>query len=259
MMFEKTSMAAQYTEITLEDMEKFLNRGFRSLRPRKGDFRGEVTYTLHINRKVGIRIMTSIRERSESSARVGKDTIKAFLISLADGKGLEKKENRQTIVKRTQNWRKSLQDRIENLMEKYEEKAEFWDEWAVNRSRKGDPEKAQKEQEVQQRQEERQEEEMKNGPQPTYEKPRGTITDKQLNFLNKVLLPRVRDHEWDDIVRRLRLSVNDKGEISTLSKQEGIKLITVVKDLVESTGRLGPRRRWAADSSSEYEGWAEGR
>ena len=33
-----------YVEVTLKEMDTFLKRGFRALRPEEGSFRGQVTY-----------------------------------------------------------------------------------------------------------------------------------------------------------------------------------------------------------------------
>ena len=241
---QKTSMAAQYTEITLEEMEQFLKRGFRALRPRKGEKRGEVYYDLKVGDHVGIRVWTSIMPRSGMGAGRGQDAIRVQLISLKDQGPLQK--GKAPIVKRTQKWRNSLKDRIEEATEKYEDNVDFWEEWAANRSRKGDPEKAQKEQEVQQRQEEREEDKAEHGEQPTYKKPRGSITDKQVKFLN-FLISKLSDREWERTSVTLGLPISakpSKEDIETLSKRQGMDLISYVKDYLEAQGRL---KRWASE------------
>ncbi len=117
-------MAATFSEVTLEDMEKFLKRGFRALRPKKGTDRGEVFYDLSLSPHVNIRVWTSIRPSTSSGAGVGEDAIRVQLMS-AQGRPLMK--GKAPIVKRTQGWRGNLQDKIEETLETYEEKDEYWE------------------------------------------------------------------------------------------------------------------------------------
>lgn len=118
-------MAAKFTEVTLEDMDRFLKRAYRALKPKKGEDRGEVYYDLNLSRgNLFIRVWTSIRPRLGTGAGVGQDAIRVTMITRG-GKGLMPKGK---IVKRTQNWRNSLQDRIEELLEVYESKVEYWRE-----------------------------------------------------------------------------------------------------------------------------------
>lgn len=116
-------MAARYTEVTLEDMERFLKRAYRVLRPKKGEQRGEVYYDLNLSDgKIFVRVWTSIRPRSGTGAGVGEDAIRVTMIT-RNGKPLMPKGK---IVKRTQNWRNNLQSRIEELIETYESKTGYW-------------------------------------------------------------------------------------------------------------------------------------
>jgi len=118
-------MAAQYTEVTLEDMERFLKRGFRALRPKQGIKSGEYYYDLSLSPHVIIRVWTSVGKHSATGAGVGQDAIRIQFLSgrtqipMVSGKA--------PIVKRTQGWRNSLQGKIEDLIEAYEEKADYWD------------------------------------------------------------------------------------------------------------------------------------
>jgi hypothetical protein len=124
-------MAATFTEVSLEDMEKFLKRGFRSLRPTKGNSHNEYYYDLKLGPAVDIRVWSSVTVRSGMGAEVGSDAIRIQFLSSKDGRPLEK--GKAPIVKRTQGWRTSLQDRIEDLIEKYEGNDEFWEDWASTR------------------------------------------------------------------------------------------------------------------------------
>ncbi len=115
-------MAATYTQVTLQEMDAFLKRAFRSLRPERGSNRGEITYDLYLSPTTVIRIFTSIGESRDAGAQVGEDAIRILLFSLKKGKPL--KPGKAPIVKRTQNWRDSLKDRIEDYLEAYSDHEE---------------------------------------------------------------------------------------------------------------------------------------
>lgn len=119
-------MAATYTEISLEDMDKFLKRAFRALRPKQNLTRGEVTYDLALSPNVHIRIYTSIHRGSEMGAGKGSDSIKLLLWGPKANRPLTKGKA-APIVKRTEGWKNSLQNRIEDMMELYEEKSGYWE------------------------------------------------------------------------------------------------------------------------------------
>jgi len=126
-------MAATFTEVSLEDMEKFLKRAFRSLHPKQGSSRNEYYYDLKLGPAVDIRVWSSVTVRSGMGAEVGSDAIRIQFLSSKDGRPLEK--GKAPIVKRTQGWRTSLQDRVEDLIEKYESNDTFWEDWAETRRR----------------------------------------------------------------------------------------------------------------------------
>jgi len=113
-----------YVEVTLKEMETFLKRGFRALRPEEGSFRGQVIYDLSLSPSVVIRIYTSIM-KSGYSAGAGDDSIRVVFLGVKIDKPLV---GGSFLVKRTNNWRNSLQDKIEEYLELYEEKAEYWDQ-----------------------------------------------------------------------------------------------------------------------------------
>lgn len=114
---------SRYTEITLDDMATFLKRAYRALKPKQGESRGEVYYDLNLSdHKVLIRVWTSIRPRSGTGAGLGEDAIRVTMVT-SGGKPLMPKGK---IVMRTKNWKNALQDRIEDLLEVYEAKADYW-------------------------------------------------------------------------------------------------------------------------------------
>lgn len=121
-MRRKTGMAATFTQITLDEMDKFLRRAFRALEPDKTLYRGEVAYNLTLGHDVGIKVLTSIGKNGETAAGVGADAIRVQLFNFKRDKPLA--PGKFPIVKRTQGWRDNLKDRIEDLMEKFYDKEE---------------------------------------------------------------------------------------------------------------------------------------
>jgi len=115
-------MAATFTTFTIEEMAKFLKRAFFALKPKQGMSRGEYYFDLNLSdEKILIRVWTSVSPNG-SAMGSGTDAIRVTMIS-SKGSPLKGKEK---IVKRTQNWKSNLQDRIEGLVELYESKADYW-------------------------------------------------------------------------------------------------------------------------------------
>ena len=117
---KKQAMAATYTAISLEDMETFLKRAFRALKPVKGAQKGELVFDLYLSPTTGVRVWTSIAQHGTTGAGVGDDAIRVQLYSFAKNRPLM--PGKTPIVKRTQGWRDNLKDRIEDYMEKYDSK-----------------------------------------------------------------------------------------------------------------------------------------
>ncbi len=120
----------RYTEITLDDMERFLKRAYRALKPKKSVDRGQFVYDLNLSDgTIIVRVYTAIHPRQEVSNAVGEDSIRVVMIT-GKGKALMPKAK---LVMRTKNWRNALQDRIEDFLEVYESKIEYWKEQRKNR------------------------------------------------------------------------------------------------------------------------------
>lgn len=121
-------MAAQFTEVTIEDMDRFLKRGWRALRPKQGNYKGEVCYDLFLSAHVSVRVLTSIKPRSGVGADVGEDAIRITLFMPKKDRPLL--AGKMPIVKRTQGWKNNLQDRIEDMIETYEDREGYFEERA---------------------------------------------------------------------------------------------------------------------------------
>jgi hypothetical protein len=218
-------MAAQYTEITLGEMEKFLKRAFRILRPKQGQKLGEIYFDLTLGSFVGVRIWTSIKPHSGMGANVGEDAIRVQFVSLKDQGPLEK--GKAPIVKRTQNWRDSLQDRIEEFAEKYADNEDFWENWAETRNRSGDVKKELKEFEEEDLEKE------EPIPTPTYQRtsPVGDVTVPQINYIMGL----ARQIQDKNLVRSIFWTfagfnqIPTRDELTRISKLEASKLINSFK------------------------------
>lgn len=121
-------MAAQFTEVTLDEMDRFIKRGWRAYRPKQGVDRGEVYYDLFLSDHVLIRVWTTIHPRREVGADVGADAMRIQLLAKHNGRPLTK--GKAPIVKRTQGWKNNLQDRIEDFIETYEDQEGYFEERA---------------------------------------------------------------------------------------------------------------------------------
>lgn len=117
--------AATYTVVSAEEMYKFLSRAFRAMSPKKGVSRGELYYDLALSPTVGVRVWTSIHVGADTGAGVGEDAIRIQLFSMRSNRPL--KGGKAPIVKRTQGWRDNLQDRIEDEIESYHEREDYWE------------------------------------------------------------------------------------------------------------------------------------
>jgi len=117
--------AIQFTPITLDEITVMLKRGFRSLKPKLSNRNGELCYDLFITDRVGIRVWTSISASGTQGAGLGEDAIRVQFFNFAKNHPMI--SGKAPIVKRTQNWRDSLKDRIEDYLELYEEKDSYWE------------------------------------------------------------------------------------------------------------------------------------
>jgi hypothetical protein len=173
-------MAATFTSITLTEVDTFLKRGFRILRPKPGQDRGEHYYDLGLSPFVMIRVWTSVPARSEIGAPQGADAIRVQLLNAKTKRPLQ--SGKAPIVKRTQNWRNSLQDQIEKLIEAYEGDEVQRASW----DREPTPE------------------EQKRGPGPT---------TKQVNYLIFLLNKASHHSVWEEITE-------DYGLTKPISKKQ---------------------------------------
>lgn len=118
----KQAMSAQFTEITFDDMSKFILRSWRALRPKQGTEKREIYYDLALSDNVAIRIWTSIGVGRNTGADIGSDAIRIQLLAKKGGRSWPLVQGKAPIVKRTQGWKNNLQDRVEDYIELYEEK-----------------------------------------------------------------------------------------------------------------------------------------
>jgi hypothetical protein len=121
----KRKAAASFTEITLEEMARYLKRAFHSLKPSENVNRGEVVYDLNLSDRVAVRVYTSVHRGREQAADVGADAIRIQMVSTKLNRPL--KTGKAPIVKRTQGWKDNLRERVEDEIESYYEKEGYWE------------------------------------------------------------------------------------------------------------------------------------
>ena len=113
--------AATFTDIGIEDIRKFLKGAFHALEPHESTTTsGEVTIDLALSDDVVIKVFTSVHAGREQAAGVGADAIRVGLYR----KGRPLQQGKLPIVKRTQGWKESLRERVEDAMELYDGRAE---------------------------------------------------------------------------------------------------------------------------------------
>lgn len=117
--------AATFVQVTIEDMDKVIQRGFRALHPRKEKSRwGEILYILTPDEDEPhnvIRVQSSIFSGREEARGEGEDSIRVTIINTKTDRPIAGKMQR---VHRTQNWRDNLRGRIEDAMETFEDSKE---------------------------------------------------------------------------------------------------------------------------------------
>jgi hypothetical protein len=114
-------MAAQFTQVSLEDIVVFLKRAFHALEPqRQINVRGETAIELPLSDKVAILVFTTVGYGGASAAGVGADAIRVGLYR--NGRPLQ--SGKLPIVKRTQGWKDNLRERVEDALERYDDRAD---------------------------------------------------------------------------------------------------------------------------------------
>lgn len=122
-------MAATFTPITINEMDEFLKRAFRALKPKPWEVvRGEATRMLSLSDTVGIIVYTSVSASGTEGAGLGMDAIRIGLYNKKKNRPL--KRGKMPIVKRTQNWRDNVRARIEDSMEEYDHQEGYWENLA---------------------------------------------------------------------------------------------------------------------------------
>ena len=173
-----------YVDISLTEMETFLKRAFRALRPDKGTQDSEYYYDLKLSPTVIIRVWTSIKTWG-GAADVGDDAIRIQFYGSKVNRPLV--SGKAPIVKRTNSWKNSLQEKIEDYLELYEEKADQWD--------------------------------ARGGAEPGSKGP--SASDKQVKFILG-MAQRASEGQWKDT--DLSWPV-DEGEVKSLTSKEASRVI----------------------------------
>lgn len=120
----KRQGAATFVQVSLEEMDKVIRRGFRAMDPKVGrSSYGEVLYELtpdDEDPETIIRIQTSIFQGAQARGE-GEDSIRVTIINAKSNRPITGKYQR---VHRTQNWKDNLRSRIEDAIEEVEDLGE---------------------------------------------------------------------------------------------------------------------------------------
>ncbi len=235
-MNSKTAMAAQFTEITLEDMQRFFMRGFRALRPKQKVERGTHVYDLALSPHVRIRIWTTIPATRETVRDVGETVIKVQMTSAHTGKPLLGEVLK---VKRVGGWRDNLQARIEDFMEKYDENESYWD------TRAGGPSESKVEDSAP----------TTDRPAPATPSESGGVapgnepTDKQIRYVT-FLLRDLNQDDWFNHRLHQRFKMDHVPGEDDLRRMDR-RMVSLLIDVLKQSG-FGRRFAEEADTSIDY-------
>jgi len=113
--------AATFVGFTLEEFDKYIKRAFRAFKPTQVRLGNEFAYVLHLSERIKILIQSSIHS-SGYAAGSGTDPIRVgFMYAESKGGSLRPLKGKSfPIVKRTENWRDNLEDRVNDYLEEYE-------------------------------------------------------------------------------------------------------------------------------------------
>jgi hypothetical protein len=196
-------MGAEYVEISLEEMDRFLKRAYRVLRPKRGVGRGIYYYDLHLSENVGVRVRTSISARRDRGMEAGEGAIRVGLFNFKADRPIKDYGGKLPIVKRTaggkknpRGWKTNLQNRIDEEIESYDEREDYWEQLAG-----GDPDR---------------------------------ITDRQFGLIKRLVGKLKRQFDWKDdnfdkLARDLKLGTNP----NEYTKTEASNFIEAIKGKIE--------------------------
>ena len=266
-------MAATYTKFSIEDIDKFLKRGFRALRPRQfvDVFKGrrEYAYDLKLADNVFIRVLTSVPEgRDLVRSKEARPMRIALMAGVPTRKGQPLTGKAKfPIIKRTQGWRSTLQRRIQEFIELYYDNEDKFTWIGGKKQEEQDATDGKKPQEPSRREPPA----VEAAPDPADpeeadepQRPRFTgppITGPQVGFVMKLIANLIRQGKLRDVASGYGF---DSGDITeedvkrTLSKASASKFINAAKEALgwgQSGG--GGRRRRYADEGVDFEGEVE--
>lgn len=117
-------MGTTYAPFTRENFEVWIERISRGAWSRKPDTSG--IYYVHFSDKVGAAISSTLTGRDKVMGR-GEASVQIWLVSLVNGKPINKKAITQSHFKRTLNWEKGFLSGVDTMKEEYESKRRFYE------------------------------------------------------------------------------------------------------------------------------------
>lgn len=121
--------AATFTPVKLDEMQTFLRRAFYSLRPEQTADKGEAVFHLFLNgpKTIGIKVWSSVCAGQDVCAVKGADAIRVQFYNFGKNRPFLAGSEATGIVRRTGGWRTHLQARIEDFIEMYADREEYWE------------------------------------------------------------------------------------------------------------------------------------
>ncbi len=115
----KKAGGATFVGFTYEEFNKYMGRAFRALRPKPVDRGGEISYVLTITDRFVVIVQSSIHKGYDTAAQSGTDPIRVGWGYLDQGGKFRPLVAKFEIVKRTENWRDNLEDRVNDFVSEY--------------------------------------------------------------------------------------------------------------------------------------------
>lgn len=119
----ETRQASTYTPFTLLELDQFIKRTFRGLRPVRREGSSDYFYDLYLSPSMKVQIWTSIYKGEDSVKDKTRPPMKVIFMGRRQGR-LNPEDIR---VLRVEKWRDNLRKRVEEFMELYHNDPDGWD------------------------------------------------------------------------------------------------------------------------------------
>jgi len=116
---------ATYTKFTLDELDQFLRRSFRALKPVRKEGTTDYFYDLYLSQGIKIQVWTSIYKGDTEVKGTRRPPMKIVFVGRRGRIGPPKSD--EIVVLRVRGWKDNLRERIEELVELYHVDPDGWD------------------------------------------------------------------------------------------------------------------------------------